>query len=334
MSAPIYLGARRQPAGIPRIIALAALPFILVLLVAGAASADLPPGVMRLSGADAERSGSIVRLIRHPVQGSNLVEVQPPGAGMSLLAVSTDGSAVALADRLGDVSGALTVAVSDGSQLRIALPGLLAATFAADGSWLAVVDGRGALWRVNATIGRSELIADGPFIGSPLVAADGSFVMLAVPSVEAPYRSRLVRLSPDTGRASVLSGQELVYASFLLDDGDMAVVAHEVTGTVVNRVGRTGEQRLADLGVGAVNVNVAADGRIAFEVAGEGIYLVDVPGSEPRRLGAGTRPCFAPDGSSVLVSRGQQRVALDLDGTQLAEADGMAGFAGSAGCLP
>lgn len=334
MSASIYLGARRQPAGNPRVIALAALPFILVLLLAGVASADLPPGVVRLSAADAGRSGSIVRLIRHSVQGSNLVEVEPPGAGMSLLAVSTDGSALALADRLGDLSGALTLAAPDGSQLRIALPGLLAATFAADGSWVAVVDGRGALWRVDATTGRSELIADGPFIGSPLVAADGSFVMLAVPSVEAPYRSRLVRLAPDTGLASVLSAQELVYAAFPLDEGDLAVVAHEVTGTVVNRVGSGGERRLADLGRGAVNVSVAADGRIAFEVAGDGIYLVEPSGSEPRRLGAGTRPCFAPDGSSVLVSRGQQRVALDLDGAELAKTDGLAGFAGSTGCLP
>jgi hypothetical protein len=253
---------------------------------------------------------------------------------MSLLAVSADGSAVALADRIGEQSGALTLAAADGSQLRIAVPGLLAATFAADASWLAVIDGRGALWQVNASIGRRELIADGPFIGSPVIGADGSLVMLAVPSVEAPYRSSLVRVAPDTGVVSVLSARELVYAAFPLDDGDLAVVAHEATGTVVGRVGRGGERPLADLGAGAVNVSVAVDGSIAFEVAGEGIFLVDQPGSAPRGLGIGTRPCFAPDGSSILVSRGQERVALSLDGSALAEADGLAGFAGSVGCLP
>lgn len=333
MSASTCFHARRQSVGDPRIVALFALPLILFLLAVGIAKADLPAGVMRLSPADAERSGSIVRLTSRPVQGSNLVVVQPPSVGMSLLAVSADGSAVALADQIGEQSGALTLAAEDGSQLRIGLPGLLAATFAADGSWLAVIDGRGALWRVDATIGRRELIADGPFIGSPLIGADGSLVMLAVPSVEAPYRSRLVRVAPDTGAASVLSAEELVYAAFPLDDGDLAVVAHKAAGTVVGRVGGRGELRLADLGAGVVNVSVAGDGRIAFEVAGEGIFLVDVPGSAPHGLGDGTRPCFAPDGSSILVLRGQERVALSLDGSPLAEADGLAGFAGSAGCV-
>ena len=333
MSASICLSARRRSVGDPRIVALATLPVIIGLLAAGIASADLPPGVMRLSAADAERSGSIVRLVPHAVHGSTLVDVQPPTGGMSLLAVSADGSAVALADQVGEPSGALTVAASDGSQLRISLPGLLAATFAADASWLAVIDGRGALWRVDATLGRSEQIADGPFIGSPLIAPDGSLVALAVPSVEAPYRSRLVRVATDTGVASVLSAQELVYAAFPLDDGDLAVVAHDGT-TVVSRVGGAGVRRMADLGRGAVNVSIAGDGRIAFEVTGEGIFLVERPGSAPRGLGVGTRPCFAPDGSSVLVARGKERVALGLDGSQLAEADGLAGFAGSAGCLP
>jgi len=334
MSVSICLGARRQLPGAPRILVLTALPFILAMLFSGIASADLPPGVERLSPADAERSGSIIRLTRRSVQGSTLVGVQPPSAGMSLLAVSQDGDAIALADRVGELSGALTLAAADGSQLRIALPGLLAATFAPDASWLAVIDGRGALWRVDAALGGRELIADGPFIGSPVMAADGSLLILAVPSVEAPYRSSLVRVAPETGVATVLSANELVYAAFPLDDGDMAVVAHEVTGTVVDRVGRAGERRLADLRAGAVNVNVAGDGGIVFEVAGEGIYLMDLPGSAPHSLGDGTRPCFAPDGASVLVLRGQERVALNLDGSPLAEVGGLAGFAGSAGCLP
>jgi hypothetical protein len=334
MSTSPWFSARRHPAGDPRIAAFAALPFILVLLVAGIASAELPSGVLRLSPADAERSGSVVRLVSRLIRGSTLVEVQPPTQGMSLLAVSPDSSAVALADRIGELSGTLTLAAADGSQLRVALPGLLAATYAGDGSWLAVVDGRGALWRVDATLGTRRLVSDGPFVGSPLIDPDGSLTLLAVSSVEAPYVSTLVRVAPDTGVASALSGEELVYAAFPLEDGDLAIAAHRPAGTVVTRLGRAGERRLADLGAGAVNVVVAADGRIAFEVAGEGIFVVDLPGSAPRGLGPGARPCFAPDGSSVLVLRGQKRVALSLDGASLAEADGLAGFASSAGCLP
>ncbi|HTI29598.1 MAG TPA: hypothetical protein VL687_04500 [Methylomirabilota bacterium] len=333
MSASICLSARRHRAGEPRVAVLATLPIIIILLAAGIAAADLPRGVVRLTPADAERSGTSFHLVRHAVRGSSLVEVEPASAGMSLLAVSADGGTVALADQIAELTAVLTLAAVDGSQLRISLPGLLAATFAPDGSWLAVIDGRGAVWHVDATLGGSDLIAAGPFIGSPLIGADGSLVMLAVPSVEAPYRSRLVRVVLDTGAASLLSAQELVYAAFPLDDGDLAVVAHGVTGTVVSRLGDVGERVMADLGAGAVNVSVAGDGRMAFEVTGGGIFLVDRPGSTPIRVGAGTRPCFAPDGRSVLVSRGQQRVALSLDGSQLAEADAMAGYAGSAGCL-
>ncbi|HVE28156.1 MAG TPA: hypothetical protein VNC22_22270 [Sporichthya sp.] len=334
MSASICFRARRPRSGDPRVAMIVMLPIILVLLAAGIASADLPPGVTRLSVSDAERSGSIVRLIPHAIGGSTLVDVMPPASGMSLLAVSTDGGTVALTDRVGELSGSLTLASDDGSQLRITLPGLLATTFAPDGSWLAAIDGRGALWRIDATVGRSELIAEGPFIGSPLIAADGSLLVLAVPSVEAPYQSRLVRVTPDAGDVSVLSDEELVYAAFPLDDGDLAAVAHDPGGTVVVRVGGDGERRVADLGAGAVNVSVARDGRIAFEVVDEGIFLLDQPGSAPRGLGPGTRPCFAPDGSSVLVLRGQQRVALSLEGSPLAWADGQAAFAGSEGCLP
>ncbi|MEP7041187.1 MAG: hypothetical protein ABI864_06385 [Chloroflexota bacterium] len=334
MSASTHLSARRPSAGDSRIVVLVTLPIILVLFAVGVASADLPAGVTRLSAADAERSGSIVRLNRQSVGGSTLVEVKPPTDGMTLLAISSDGRVVALADQVGERSGTLTVAAADGSQLRVELPGLLAATFAVDGSSLAVIDGSGALWRVDAAAGRRELIAEGPFLGSPLIGADGSLVMLAVPSVEAPYRSTLVRIAPDSGLATVLTAEALVYAAFPLDDGDLAVVAHRPTGTVVDRVGGESERRLADLGAGAVNVTVAGDGRIAFEVAGEGIFVIELSGSVPRGLGAGTRPCFAADGMSVLVSRGAHRVALSLDCSQLAEVDGLAGFAGSAGCLP
>lgn len=334
MSTSLGAIARRYPPGNPRLAALATIPLILATLAVGVASAELPPGVTRLSAAEAERTGSTIRLHPRAVGGSTLVQVEPPATGMSLLAVSPNGSEAALADQVGELSGALTLAAIDGAQLRIQLPGLLAATFAADGAWLAVIDGRGALWRVDAASGAAELLAEGPFIGSPVVGDDGSLTLLAVPSVEAPYLSRLVRVVPGTGSATLLSDQELVYAAFPLDDGDLAIVAHDPGGTAVYRLTSVGERLLVDLGADTGKVAVARNGRIAFERNGAGIFVVDAPGSGMRSVGMGSGPCFGPDGSSLLVRRGNQTVALAVDGSVLAVADELAGFAGSVGCLP
>ena len=326
--------ARRHPAGNPRIAAYFVIPLILGLLAAGVASSEPPPGVARVSAAEAERTGSAIRLIRQPVGASTLVQVEAPDTSISLLAVSADGSRVALADQLGEASGSLTLAETDGEQLRIPMPGLLAASFATDGSWLAVIDGRGSLWRVDATSGRTAFLAEGPFIGSPVIDGDGSLLLLAVPSVHAPYQSRLVRVAPATSSVALLSEQELVYAVFPLDDGNLAVVSHDPAGTAVHRLTGDGESLLVDLGVGAVNVAVAPNGRIAFERSGDGVLVIDAPGSAPRSFGIGSRPCFAPDGSSLLVRRNDRTLALDVDGAVLAVADKPAAFAASAGCLP
>ncbi|MEO8638444.1 MAG: hypothetical protein ABI458_00860 [Chloroflexota bacterium] len=334
MSASHGAIARRYAAGNPRIAAYLAIPLILALLAISVASAEQPSGVTRVSASDAERTGSAIHLIKQPVGGSTLVQVEVPTTAMSLLAISADGSNVALADQVGEASGSLTLAQIEGEQLRISMPGLLAASFSTDGSWLAVIDGRGALWRVEATSGGSALLAEGPFIGSPVIEDDGSLLLLAVPSVEAPYQSRLVRMEPANGTVTRLSEDELVYAAFPLDDGDLAIVAHEADGTVVHRLGGAGKRLVVDLGLDAVNVAVAGNGRIAFERTGEGIYVIDPPGPAARLLGDGSRPCFAPDGSSLLVRRGDQSLALDVDGSVLAVSDQPAGFAASAGCLP
>lgn len=334
MSASEGAIARRYPARNPRITTYLAMPIILTLVAVGVASAELPPGVTRVSAADAERMGSAIHLRRQPLGGATLVQVEAATTGMSLLAVSADGSQGALADQLGEASATLTLAKIDGQQLRITMPGLLAASFASDGTWLAVLDGRGALWRVDAVSGWSALLAEGPFIGSPIIEADGSLLLLAVPSVQAPYQSRLIRLAPATGAAARLSDEDLVYGAFPLDGGDLAIVAHQIDGNTVRRISGSRDRLLVDLGLGAINVAVAGNGRIAYERNGEGVYLVDTPSVTARRVGAGSRPCFSPDGSSILVRRGDQTLGLDLDGSVLAVADKPAGFAGSAGCLP
>lgn len=339
-----YLGAvkrhRRSPGTAGHLGSIATIPLLMVVLVVGLVSADPPSAVLRLSSADTARAGTTIDLVPHALSGDTLVEILPTagsaGTASSLLAVSPDGASAALADRLGELFGLLTIARADGSQLRVQLPGLLSAGFAADGGWLAVIDGRGALWQVDADSGDTLPLAAGPFLGTPIASADGSLLLLSVPSVEAPYRSRLVRFVPSTGAQTTLSPDELVYAAFPLADGGVAVAAHEPGRTVVRRVAAdpgTPSELLADLGAGAVNVAVAADGRtIAFEVAGAGIFLVDRPGARPRRLGDGSAPCFAADGSALLVRRGAGSVTLDLDGSTLASLDGPARFTGAAGC--
>jgi hypothetical protein len=332
-----YRGAhpRPYPDGVPRILALVAIPLLVGLLAIGVVSAELPASVTRLSAADAERAGATIRVGSRVVSESTLVEVDPQATRLTLLAISADGTQAALADQVGESSGSLVLASADGSQLRIQLPGLIGAGFAADAAWLAVVDGRGAIWRVESGSGRSELLAAGPFIGSPIVAEDGSVLALAVSSVEAPYRSMLVRLTPATGVVAPVGDEELVYGAFPLEDGAIAIVAHERATTVVHRLAEGDDRLLVDLGAGAINAAVAPDGRrVAFERDGAGIFLLDIAGSGPQRIGAGSRPCFGADGSALLVRRGDGRVVLAADGSLLTVASELSAFAGSAGCLP
>ena len=327
--------ARPHPYGFPAILGLVSIPFLIGLLAIGVVAAELPVRVTRLSAADAERAGATIRVARRAVGDSTLVEVDPQAARLTLLAISADGRQAALTDQVGESSGSLVLADADGSQQRIQLPGLIGAGFAADAAWLAVVDGRGALWRVESSSGRSELLAEGPFIGSPAVAEDGSVLLLAVSSVQAPYRSALVRLDPATGVATPVADEELVYGAFPLEGGAIAIVAHERGSTVVHRLADGNDRLLVDLGPGAINAAVAPDGlHIAFERDGARIFLLDVAGPAPQHIGAGSRPCFGADGSALLVRREGERVVLAADGSLLTVASALSAFAGSAGCLP
>jgi hypothetical protein len=336
MYASLGARARRQSPGDARRVALLLVIGVLfAILRIGLASAERPAQAVRLSAEDAARGGSLVDLSLRAAGGSALLQVQPKDGGARLLAVSPDGGQAALADRVGDLSGTLTLAEPDGSQVRVSLPGLLGAGYAMDGSWLAVLDGRGALWRVESATGDSVQLAEGPFVGTPVAAEDGSLMLLSVPSVEAPYRSRLIRFVPSSGAVTTLASDDLVYAGYPLDDGTVAVVAHQPGGTLVRKVGPGVAEVLADLGPGAVNAAVAGDGQhIAFEKEARGVFMVDRPGGSPRSLGIGSRPCFAPDSSLLLVRRDDDTAALSVDGSVLAVTGRLTGIVGSAGCLP
>jgi hypothetical protein len=333
---------RRRPGDARRFLPVALVPLVILPVALATVSADPPAHVVHLSRADAARAGALLRLAPHVAAGATMVEVLPDASlaaraapPPALLAVSADAGQAALADRVGELWGTLTIAHADGSQLQVQLPGLLAAGFSADGGSLAVVDGRGALWHVDAASGSSSLLADGPFLGSPVSLADGSLMLLAVSSVEAPYRSQLVRVSASDGAVTAISDDELVYAGFLLADGSLALVAHQPGSTLVRRLADGETASLADLEPGAVNVAVAPDGqRVAYEIAGRGIFVLGRPGAGPVSIGDGSRPCFASNSSTIAVERGSGSVLLTLDGAIVLETDQPAMLAGSAGCRP
>jgi hypothetical protein len=316
-----------------RAVALAALvPLLAMIVVHAASAADLAP-IRRLDPGDARRGGLAVTLQRTPGPPASVVEVRgadgAPFAG-ALLAVAPDGAAAALADAPGRAATALVIAAADGSQVRLAMAGLLAAAFSPDGRRLAAVDGHGRLWSVDAATAEARPLAEGPFIDVPLVEADGTAVALAVPSVEAPFRSRLVAIDP-AGTIRSLSDEPLVYDAARLADGSLVAVAHRPTGTVLLALGAAAPSLLADLGPDAVNVSLTADAAvIAWETAGR--VFARAAGGAPTEIGAGSTPSVAPDGRAILVRRDGGSTLVDLAGRDLGRFATASAFIGCEEC--
>lgn len=326
--------------------ALVILASLIVMLASQAASAD-PPAVARsLSADDARGAGLAVELSTQRRGGGSVVEVRLPNAAAEspeaaagrLLAISDDGTMAAIADRLAPDRATLTLARADGSQLQVDLPGLVAAGFSPRGDWLAVVDGAGVLWGLDADDGQRRQLAEGPFLGPLTVLADDHILLQRVASVEAPFASALVRVDAASGAQERLSDEALVYDAEPLADGSLAVIAHRPEGTQLRRVRLDGaDELIAELGAGAVNVSVSSDGsRAAWERHADGIYLLEVGSGDVRRLGSGSHPRFSPDGEEILVLREGRATLLSLDGRRLAALAGAtAAFARCPeGCAP
>ncbi|HEY8178760.1 MAG TPA: hypothetical protein VIH33_00025 [Candidatus Limnocylindria bacterium] len=288
----------------------------------GSAVAERAPAVSRISSSQAAQSGQSIVIARHDDLAPGLAEVRVPssisatrgGGTDQLLAVSSDAATAAVAGQIGLETTPLIMARADGSQVLVELPGLIAAAFAPDESWLAAIDGRGALWHVATADGAAQQIGAGPFIGQPVVEAGGSVLALRVPSVEAPYRSELVRVTSD-GAATPLTAEALVYGVQPLADGSLAAIAHRPAGTVVLRLGGDRTTLMADLGADAVNVAVERSAAVvAWEQAGS-VFLQRLPGGRAQRIADGTRPRFSADGQALLVElpTGTQLVAPDGD---------------------
>jgi hypothetical protein len=337
-----YLAARwRAPARPPvadpllRTLVVAVLvPLAGTLLVHAATATDPAPTTRWLDGAAAQRAGVALQLVRHDSAPATF-EVRGAGGAPfagTLLDVAADGASAAVADATGRGASALAVAAADGSQLQVGMEGILAATFSADGSRLAVVDGHGRLWSLDVVTRTVGLVSDGPFVDAPLIEANGTILALAVSSVEAPYASRLVAVAPD-GTAEARSGEPLVYDATRLADGSLAVIAHRPGGTVVLRQADGRARELVDLGADAVHVTISADGRVlAWENAGRIHARSD---GRSVVLGDGSEPRVAPDGTALLVKREGHAVLLDLSGAALATLGPAAGFLPCAtGCQP
>jgi hypothetical protein len=318
-------GGRKRPP-------LTILTMLAVLLSIGGASLASaqppPPAAVVLTADAAARAGLVIPLDVTPLMGDAVVQLglAPAGAGLEavrrtalrVLSAAPGGSAVAIADRIDDPVGGLTIAQADGSQVRTALPGVAGAAFAPDGSWLAAVDGEGRVWRVDPKGGSASRLADGPFGGALAFARDGALLMIEVASVEAPYASRLVRIAPEGGHVTTVAGIDapLVLAAQPLSDGSLAAVVHPLGGGIaIRRVTPLGSSLITDLGTSTADVAVSPDGLfVAYGLSDDGVYLVDVARHVTRRLGNGAMPRFAPDASALLVQSDRGSVVIDYDG--------------------
>lgn len=315
-------GARRAQPAVPRgrLLPLFALPLIGGMTI-GTAFAQPRSTVTTLTAGQAAQLGSTIAIVQHRDLAPGLAEVRVPGwtvaarqaGGGRLLALAPGGGLAAIAEQIGPGPATLILAHADGSQLQVRMRGLMAAGFAPSADWLAVIDGIGSLWRVDASSGQATRLADGPFLGTPVVDAAGSILALRVASVEAPFVSRLVRVASGGSAISLLTDDQLVYGAQPLDDGSLAVTVHQPSSTVVVRSGPNGERQLmANLGLDAVNVAVAPTGAaVAWERAGA-VFAQALPAGQPQRLTSGTRPRFAPDGQTLLVEVAAGTALLDL----------------------
>ncbi|MDQ2933489.1 MAG: hypothetical protein M3R49_00655 [Chloroflexota bacterium] len=279
----------------------------------------------------AQRAGLSAGLTRREVGGQILLEAQLPRVrsgdavsdALRLVATSPDGTQIASADQIGGLAAALTIQRPDGTVAMRDMPGVVAAQFIAHGSALLAIDTRGALWRLASATAQGTIVAPGPFDGPITREPSGTVLLRRVSSVEAPFTAHLVRFDPATGAATRLGGDDLVYSAHLLSDGSLAVVAHPIGGaTTVSRLASDGATtRIAQLEPAAIAVDVAANAGIAFEVAGDGVYLLAAGGPKPHRLGPGRAPIFSPNGRELLVQLDGGIAVLDLNGSVLAQMD-------------
>ena len=281
--------------------------------------------------AGALRPGSVHLVARNDVAPGlselRFDEAVPPTPGADqLLAVGPDGTMAAVASQIGPDPASLVLVSASGTLDQLVMPGLIGAGFAPDSRWLAVIDGSGSIWHVSADGASAQRWIDGPFIGQPIVEADGSVIALHVSSIEAPIVSRLVRIGPD-GTVSQLADDQLVYGAQLMADGSIAYAAHRGSRLVMMRLSHGKPAQVADLGEDAIHAQLSPNAdAVAFERQG-GVFLQPMDGGRAALVADGASPRFAPDGLSILVDEPDGSAVFSRAGVAMAGLASQAAFA-------
>lgn len=314
-----------------------------IALVSPQVRAGPPPPVTILDAAAVRDSGRGLTLAISSMDGVPLVDPQPAGRSKTPrpLAAAPDGMAMAVSTLDPGQVGPLTIARSDGSQLEVALPGVWGAAFEPGGTWLAVVDLSGALWRVDATSGAARRLADGPFGADPTVLPDGRVLVVELAAVDAPIWAVAAvvdakgTVEPILG--SVPASDQIVHGASALGDGSVAVVRHRTGGGIsVVRIDARGEETsLAQL-EGATGAAVSPDGARLAWAGGRRTWLAstdDLASAMP--VGDGGPGRFSPDGSLLLLVATGAAAIVDAGGTRIGQAGPGACWLGDGrGCRP
>lgn len=260
----------------------------------------------------------------------------PPGSirdARRLLAVSPDGlSAVFTADW--DASGPISLVGVGGKTTILDLAGSTnggpgAAAFAPDGTWLAVVDGAGSLWRVDLGTGAASKLTtpDNGLVFGVWLRFNGpdELIVNLVRSSTVPLPMFVASL--DLNKMSVQfltddgwdwggwpqSDGSLVYSSVLPDGGALQLERLAADGSV---------EAWANLGV-VQWLDVNSSGFAAFSTA-DGTVFLRTLGGELIDLGQGAVPRFSPDGLHVAIAigGGTSVRSFDLDGALSDEVPG------------
>ena len=200
----------------------------------------------------------------------------------------------------------------------------VAAAVAPDESWIAAVDGSGALWRVPLDGGAPSAISSGSdglvFWLALDFMSDGRLLATQVGSSSVPLPSRVVIVDPMSAGIEVLSSEEMAYQPTPMDDGSVAYLTTELDGSTVVRRTARGRQMLAvPIGQTAA-VDLSRDGRhVVVERVGAVIELVSLPDGRSRALGTGSRPIFSPSGDAIGVVdlAAGRAIELDLGGNEI-----------------
>jgi hypothetical protein len=301
-----------------------------------------PPAVTVRDAAAVRDRGMAVSLATRSVAGVGVLE---PRFGAELgaagpLAATLDGSALAMTSVPAGQVGPLTLARADGSQIEVSLPGVRGAAFEPAGSWLAVVDVSGALWRVDAATGAATPVADGPFGPDVTVLPGGDVLVIRMSSVEAPTWAAAQRIDPDGGDAVAVGAADaqtaLVYRATALIDGSVALVRHRIGGGVdLARIAPDGlEMDLAHSPQPGVTISPSGD-RLAWAADGS-VWLASV-GEEPSpvAVGSGSAGSFSPDGSLLMIIGPNAAGVVDLAGNRRSDLVASACWLGGGrGCRP